>query len=200
LEYDDLYCSYSFVYGQDWTVISGLTQGITQTAKRGTGENKNFVWNFPVDITFKSTNPFGWPQIVLSVYGVNVLGRDEVRGYGAVHLPITPGRHCPEVALYVPDSSSLMQKLASWIIGSKPEFVDPTFVASGEGREVTRVCSEGKVKLSLNVVTKDLWKLGYRNGAQEPPSLTAQHHRTQTPKRHTPRFETTSSSPLPHDT
>ena len=29
---------------------------------------------------------------MLSVYGVNVLGRDEVRGYGAVHLPITPGR------------------------------------------------------------------------------------------------------------
>ena len=33
------------------------------------------------------------PQLVVSVYGLNVLGRDEVRGYGAVHLPITPGRY-----------------------------------------------------------------------------------------------------------
>ena len=31
------------------------------------------------------------PQIVISVYGNNIFGRDEVRGYGAVHLPITPG-------------------------------------------------------------------------------------------------------------
>ena len=29
---------------------------------------------------------------MISVYGLNTLGRDEVRGYGAVHLPITPGR------------------------------------------------------------------------------------------------------------
>ena len=33
------------------------------------------------------------PQLVVSVYGLNVLGRDEVRGYGAIHLPITPGRY-----------------------------------------------------------------------------------------------------------
>lgn len=33
------------------------------------------------------------PQVVVSVYGLNILGRDEVRGYGAVHLPITPGRY-----------------------------------------------------------------------------------------------------------
>jgi len=32
------------------------------------------------------------PQIVLSVYGLNIFGRDEVRGYGAIHLPISPGR------------------------------------------------------------------------------------------------------------
>ena len=31
------------------------------------------------------------PQIVISVYGNNIFGRDEVRGYGAIHLPISPG-------------------------------------------------------------------------------------------------------------
>ena len=38
------------------------------------------------------TSPCAGPQIVVSVYGLNTLGRDEVRGYGAIHLPITPGR------------------------------------------------------------------------------------------------------------
>ena len=93
------------------------------------------MWNFPVDITFKSTNPFGWPQIVVSVYGLNVLGRDEVRGYGAVHLPISPGRHVLELPLFVPQPSSILQKAASFLIGPRPEFVDPRFVAQGEGRE-----------------------------------------------------------------
>ena len=40
--------------------------------------------------SFSSCTP--GPQVVISVYGLNTLGRDEVRGYGAVHLPITPGR------------------------------------------------------------------------------------------------------------
>ena len=33
---------------------------------------------------------------------------------------------------------------------------------------VTRVRSQGHVTVSLSVVTKDLWKQGYRNGASEP--------------------------------
>lgn len=30
----------------------------------------SLVWNFPIDVTFKATNAFGWPQIVLSIYEV----------------------------------------------------------------------------------------------------------------------------------
>ena len=37
---------------------------------------------------------------------------------------------------------------------------------------VTRVRSQGHVKLNLNIVTKDLWKQGYRNGIKDPlPSV-----------------------------
>ena len=32
--------------------------------------DSQLVWNFPVEITFKSTNAFGWPQLILSVYEV----------------------------------------------------------------------------------------------------------------------------------
>ncbi len=50
------------------------------------------MWNFPLDVTFKSTNPFGWPQLVVSVYGLDALGRDVVKGYGSIHLPTAAGR------------------------------------------------------------------------------------------------------------
>ena len=32
------------------------------------------------------------PQLVVSVYGHDVFGNDVPRGYGVVHVPITPGR------------------------------------------------------------------------------------------------------------
>lgn len=49
----------------------------------------------------------------------------------------------------------------SWFLGRRPEFVDPKVVAQGEGREVTRVRSQGSVKVTFSVVTRDMKKLGY---------------------------------------
>ena len=41
-------------------LMQGVSEGITQTARRGGRENRSvFVWNFPVNVTFKSTIPFG---------------------------------------------------------------------------------------------------------------------------------------------
>ncbi|XP_044289752.1 B9 domain-containing protein 1 isoform X2 [Varanus komodoensis] len=138
--FDDLYCKYCFVYGYDWVPTAGLEEGISQITSKNRNIQQDLVWNFPIDITFKSTNPFGWPQIVISVYGPDVFGNDVVRGYGAVHVPFTPG---------------------SWFTGRHPEFTDPKVIAQGEGREVTRVRSQGFVTVSFNVVTKDMKKLGY---------------------------------------
>ncbi|XP_074137819.1 B9 domain-containing protein 1 isoform X1 [Sminthopsis crassicaudata] len=160
-EFDDLYCKYCFVYGQDWAPTSGLEEGISQITSKSADVQHSLVWNFPIDITFKSTNPFGWPQIVISVYGPDVFGNDVVRGYGAVHVPFIPGRHKRTIPMFVPESTSKLQKLTSWFMGRRPEYTDPKLIAQGEGREVTRVRSQGFVTLLLNVVTKDMKKLGY---------------------------------------
>ena len=37
----------------------GLEDGITQMTKKSRDERQQFVWNFPLDVTFKSTNPHG---------------------------------------------------------------------------------------------------------------------------------------------
>ena len=34
-------------------------------------------------------------------------GKELVRGYGAVHVPLEPGCHTARVAMFVPESSSL---------------------------------------------------------------------------------------------
>jgi len=35
----------------------------------------------------------------------------------------------------------------SWFLGRRPEFVDPKVVSQGEGRDVTRVRSQGHIKV-----------------------------------------------------
>ncbi|XP_037663938.1 B9 domain-containing protein 1 isoform X3 [Choloepus didactylus] len=112
-EYDELYCKYCFVYGQDWAPTAGLEEGISQITSKSRDVRRVLVWNFPIDVTFKSTNPYGWPQIVLSVYGPDVFGNDVVRGYGAVHVPFSPGRHKRTIPMFVPESTSKLQRFTS---------------------------------------------------------------------------------------
>ncbi|XP_075998875.1 B9 domain-containing protein 1 [Genypterus blacodes] len=160
-QFDELYCKYCFVYGHDWAPTSGLEEGISQITCKGKPSSHKLIWNFPLEITFKSTNPSGWPQIVVSVYGPDTFGNDVVRGYGATHIPFTPGQHTRTIPMFVPESTSRLQKFTSWLLGRRPEYTDAKVVAQGEGREVTRVCSQGFVSLSFNIVTKDMKKLGY---------------------------------------
>lgn len=49
------------------SVTQGLDTGLSQIAQRAGGQDTAVVWNFPIDVTFKTTNAFGWPRIALSV-------------------------------------------------------------------------------------------------------------------------------------
>ncbi|KAG1668017.1 B9 domain-containing protein 1 [Nymphon striatum] len=166
-EFDDIYCKYCFVYGQDWAITSGLEEGISQIARKSMDDRQVFVWNFPIDITFKSTNPYRWPQIVISVYGLDIFGNDVARGYGAMHIPVSPGQHRMKIPMFVPESASTLQKLTGWLTGRRPEYIDPRVLAQGQGRDVTRVRSQGFVNVSLNIITKDMAKLGYDSMPKE---------------------------------
>eukprot|EP00164_Ancoracysta_twista_P000465 GFYU01000624.1.p1 GENE.GFYU01000624.1~~GFYU01000624.1.p1 ORF type:complete len:310 (+),score=68.36 GFYU01000624.1:448-1377(+) len=163
LHYDNLYCKYSFSYGRDWEVRDGLENGLTQISTKSLDGEQLVVWNFPIEITFKSTNAFGWPQINISVYSIDSLGRDLVRGYGSMHLPIASGRHTQYLRMFKPESTSKLQQLTSWLSGMPPEFIDPKFTSKGEGREVTRVKSHGAVKIRLDITMKELTTFGYTN-------------------------------------
>ncbi|XP_014259139.1 B9 domain-containing protein 1 [Cimex lectularius] len=161
-EYDRIYCKYCFMFGQDWDVTSGVEEGVTQVAK-SSDEDELFIWNFPLEISFRGTNPFGWPQLILSVYGIDTFGNDVVRGYGICHIPISAGHWKKIVPMFVPESSSFLQKITSWLTGRRPEYIDPRVLAQGEGREVTRVRSQGKVEISFHVMTKDFGIYGLDN-------------------------------------
>ena len=51
--------------------------------------------------------------------------------------------------------------MLAYLTGRRPEYVDSRVIASGEGRDVTRVTSSGHVYVQMNVISKDLKRLGY---------------------------------------
>lgn len=159
------YCKFEVVAGEDWQLLDGMENGITQVAKQAQGGDKLLVWNFPVDVTYKSTNAFGWPQLIVSVYGLDGFGRDVIKGYGCIHMPTCAGRFNLRIKLYRPRSASLLQTFTSWLSGMPAEFSDPRFPSYGEGREVTRVVSNGHVNVQVNVLTKDMEVFGYSDGS-----------------------------------
>lgn len=54
-----LYCRYDITAGPDWQLVSGLTAGITQCAEPAAGRFQEIVFNMPIEVMYKSTNPFG---------------------------------------------------------------------------------------------------------------------------------------------
>mmetsp|Transcript_18311 Transcript_18311/g.43056 ORF Transcript_18311/g.43056 Transcript_18311/m.43056 type:complete len:223 (+) Transcript_18311:102-770(+) len=170
---DNLYCKYWFNYGQDWIVAQGLEDGLTQISTIRGGGNDTLVWNFPIDIAFKSTNSFGWPQIGLAVYGHDSMGRDVITGYGAVHIPTAPGTYTLKVRTFRPLSSSLLQQFLGWMNGNPPEYVDVKRASKAQGRDVTRVKSHGVVNIKLNVVMRNMEAFGYSEAGRVQMSTNA---------------------------
>ena len=71
----------------------GQLNGQSQYACRGEGNFDYFVWNMPFEFGFRSLNPSGWPQIVITCVYPDFLGREVIKGYGVVHIPTQPGRY-----------------------------------------------------------------------------------------------------------
>ncbi|KAJ8922934.1 hypothetical protein NQ315_001479 [Exocentrus adspersus] len=151
------YCKYEFYSGPDWKLIGGLEAGLSQIANVVTNGDK-VVLNFPIEVQFKSTNPYGWPQIVLSVYKDMQLG-----GYGRAHMPLKPGVHALDVHLSRPISSSMLGSVFAFF-GYHPELVDVKTLATTTGNNLIRMETTGYARITVNVVTQEFKNLGYDIG------------------------------------
>lgn len=119
---DYLYCRYTFSFGNDWTITSGLDTGLSQTSCKNMANSEELIiWNFPIDISFSTTNVYGWPRIAISVYGIDFMGRDVIRGYGSALIPLSSGQHQLEIDMFNPLATSYLNDFVSWMMGNPPE-------------------------------------------------------------------------------
>ena len=117
--------------------VQGVAKGESQIAKFGSGANQDIVWNLPFDVTWTSTNAFGWPRMVVEVRHLDFLGREVVLGYGSMLVPTVPGRYIRYIRTFAPVSGSAVQGFLAWLTANRPEFVRPDFVTENKGREGT---------------------------------------------------------------
>ncbi|XP_030752006.1 B9 domain-containing protein 1-like [Sitophilus oryzae] len=151
------HCKYEFCSGTDWKIIGGLEGGLSQIVNV-VNNNDKIVLNYPVDVQFKSTNPYGWPQMIVSVYkGMSL------EGYGRTHMPIRPGNHHLEVELARPKPSSFLGYIGSFF-GYQPELLQPKMLATTAGNHLIRMETYGRIHMNFNVISQGFSRLGYDFG------------------------------------
>ena len=100
-----LHCHWELITTPNWSREQGLTKGHTQVDSPKDGVEA--VWSHPVDVHYSvSERVQGWPKFRLTVYQEDMFGRNEMVGYGFVHVPSEPGTHEIECACWRPLSSS----------------------------------------------------------------------------------------------
>ena len=161
-EGDQIFCKYDVVYDKNWEVVTGQNSGQSQHACLGEGTNGYFVWNMPFQIRLYSEEPSNWPQLVISCYYPDFLGREILKAYGTCYIPTTNGTHERNLSMFCPISSYGFTKLYEIIYGEKAELINaPRIMAMGDGREILRTKTEGNMKIKFNIHLENLEENGY---------------------------------------
>ena len=161
-EGDAVYCKYDIVCGPDWKILNGQKSGQSQHACQGEGSSNYFVWNLPFELSLSSTNPSGWPQVVISCFCPDFFGREVLKAYGLARIPTTQGIHTRTLQMFSPVSSSVVVNAIGIFLGQKAEIINaPKVIATGEGREIMRSKSEGAMTVKFNVQLTNMEELGY---------------------------------------
>lgn len=146
----------------EWVNVSGSLNGISQSACFWKETDGMLTWNDPFDVTFQGTNPFGWPQIVITALGHDRKGDQIHLGYGSAHLPTVHGAEEIKVHLYTPQPSTGGLGFLRSFFETKSNVANPKdMMVKNEGRETTKVKNIGYVLLKVNTTLRNMSKHGY---------------------------------------
>ncbi|RKO91569.1 B9 domain-containing protein 2 [Blyttiomyces helicus] len=136
----ELCCKWSLVSGDAWRLVEGEETGQTH-----------------VDLP-----AVGWPKFHVEVFHQDMFGRNELYGYGFVHVPTTPGVHQLDCVTWRP-AGSLLDQLWAFFLGATPQLRDPTLVHTATDRFRLTTVAMGKVHLEVGVVLRGFDGYGVAN-------------------------------------
>ena len=156
---------YEFVSGEAWEKEDGFIKGVTQYSCKGEGLYNYYSYGQHFEISYRSINPFGWPQLVLNCFTIDSEGNEIIKGYGCVHIPTSKGRHIRKVHIFKStENSNFWDKFFGIHINSgdekSNEVTNPKVISSGQEREISRASCEGFVNVVFQVVFRDVEKFG----------------------------------------
>ncbi|EDW42036.1 B9 domain-containing protein 1 [Drosophila sechellia] len=163
-----VFLRYEMVAGPDWQLCSGPQHGLTQLATNRRGHfNEPIVFNMPIEVTYKSTSPYGWPQILVSVFGRSGLGRETLLGYAHIHLPVFGSRRPADqteqlqAPILMPKCPNMMADITSWLLRREPELKDPKVLLDNLKCKGLSMESYGSLQFQLSSMMRGARKLGY---------------------------------------
>lgn len=148
----ELCAKWAIVAGDGWTLLEGDDAGQTQV---DIPEDPRYtVWSHPLDIHYATKTVAGWPKMVFQVFHQDVFGRNELYGYGFIHIPTTPGKHVLECVTWRP-TGTLMDQIWSFFLGATPQLKSLDLVYNPSDRFRLQTTAMGKVHMEVNVVVRN---------------------------------------------
>eukprot|EP00640_Fibrocapsa_japonica_P006611 CAMPEP_0113946460 /NCGR_PEP_ID=MMETSP1339-20121228/57627_1 /TAXON_ID=94617 /ORGANISM="Fibrocapsa japonica" /LENGTH=184 /DNA_ID=CAMNT_0000952547 /DNA_START=103 /DNA_END=657 /DNA_ORIENTATION=- /assembly_acc=CAM_ASM_000762 len=163
--YSQLYAHWKVVADDNnWSVLAGHAEGYTQVdaSKGGLGSSRRFsaVWNHPLDLHYATSSVQGWPKLVVEVWHLDSLNRQEIAGYGVCHIPTAPGEHGPLRVVTWRPYYSPSGRMAAFFLGGYPQLKDSEILAASFNRSKMQTESMGIVSVSFQIVTHGFEKHG----------------------------------------
>lgn len=154
-----LFCKWSLKFGENWTLLEGSKEGQTQVDRHQYEDNRA-VWSHPIDVHFSTRGIQDWPKLLIQVWHQDSFGRNELVGYGSLHLPSSPGFSTVSCPTWRP-VGTLLEEVSRQFLGGGLHLSDPEEVCGSLGdRFRLRTEAMGSVQLELYSVHRDFHKYG----------------------------------------
>lgn len=189
-----LFARTQLFFGTDWSFLtsappedgdadvvyptySNNAEIVTQVSDRTQSPFAYFSWAAPFEFALHSTNPHGWPQLVVTLHSVTSNGQamdgdgkggthlgsgEAIVAYGRCFVPMTSGYHTKRVSIMQLENATKKQQLFSMLTREKPVLRDLSYLCRGDDRVVlTARPVEGHVKLTLSVMITGMDGCGF---------------------------------------
>ena len=146
----EMFIRYNFIYGSNFTELSGVSKG--ETFQNSCLPSDDYIsFDHPLNLNLKCRSIKGWPKLFIEAWGTDSDGRNNLLGYGVSTIPISNGNVELECSCWRPVGS----QFKSYILGITPELKDKSIVYSTEEKFGLETISTGSVIISLDIILKD---------------------------------------------